>query len=220
VLACVVLVPAGLLVKSLARLVHVDTGFVPDNLLTMNIGLVSYKDPQHRVAAISRVLQELSSLPGVEYAGGSTGLAPVTPQRATRFAAKGVSLTQGTDSAYLIAASPAYFQALGTPVLARRGFTDRDTAKSAKVIAVTDLLARRLFPNESPIGKNVRLINPEYSGEWRTVVGVVRTVRYAGLAEADQPAIYVPFSQAPMFWMYVLVRHQCGRGNSSAPLPL
>jgi putative ABC transport system permease protein len=207
VLACVVVVSAGLLVKSFSRLVHVDSGFVADNLLTMNIGLVSYKDPVQRTAAITRVLENVSHVAGVQYAGGSTGLPPVTPQRATRFAAEGVTLGRGADSAYLIAASTNFFRALGTPLLGGREFTSADTATAPKVVIVSEDLARRMYPNQSAIGRHVSLINPDYPGDWRTIVGVVRTVRYAGLSEAAQPAIYTPFAQTPMFWMYVMVRH-------------
>jgi putative ABC transport system permease protein len=213
VLACVVLVGAGLLAKSFSRLIHVDSGFIPDNLLTMNIGLVSYKDPVQRTAAISRVLENLSHVPGVQYVGGSTGLPPVTPQRATRFAAAGITLGHGPDTAYLIAASPNFFHALGTPLLEGREFTTGDAATAPKVVIISEGVARRIYPNQSAIGRQVRLINPDYSADWRTVVGVVRTVRYAGLSEADQPAIYTPFAQTPMLWMYVMVRHT---GDNSA----
>ena len=207
VLACIVLVSAGLLAKSFSRLLHVDSGFVADNLLTMNIGLVSYKDPVQRTAAISRVLENLSHIPGVHYAAGSTGLPPVTPQRATRFAAEGITLGRDADTAYLIAASANFFHALGTPLLGGREFTTADTATAPKVVIVSEGVARRIYPNQSAVGRHLRLINPDYSSDWRTIVGVVRTVRYAGLSEADQPAIYTPFAQTPMLWMYVMVRH-------------
>jgi predicted permease len=213
VLACVVLVGAGLLAKSFSRLIHVDSGFIPDNLLTMNIGLVSYKDTVQRTAAISRVLENLSHVPGVQYVGGSTGLPPVTAQRATRFAAADVMLGRGPDTAYLIAASPNFFHALGTPLVDGREFTSADTATAPKVVIISEGVARRIYPNQSAIGRQVRLINPDYSSDWRTIVGVVRTVRYAGLSEADQPAIYTPFAQTPMLWMYVMVRHT---GDNSA----
>jgi predicted permease len=207
VLACVVLVGAGLLAKSFSRLLHVDSGFEADNLLTMNIGLVSYKDPVQRTAVISQVLENLSHVASVQYAGGSTGLPPVTPQRATRFAAEGVTLGRGADTAYLIAASTKFFHALGTRLLEGREFTSADTATAPKVVIVSEGVARRLYPNQNALGRHVRLLNPDYPNDWRTIVGVVRTVRYAGLNEADQPAIYTPFAQTPMFWMYVMVRH-------------
>jgi putative ABC transport system permease protein len=88
-----------------------------------------------------------------------------------------------------------------------REFTSADTATAPNAVIVSEGLARRLYPNESAVGRHLRLVNPDYSSDWRTIVGVVRTVRYAGLSEADQPAIYTPFAQTPMFWMYVMVRH-------------
>ena len=125
----------------------------------------------------------------------------------TRFAAEGVTLESSSNTAYSISASPNYFHALGTSVIEGREFTSGDTAPAPKVVIVSEGLARRLYPNRSAIGRHIRFINADYSDEWRTVVGVVRTVRYAGLSEADQPAIYAPFAQEPMFWMYVMLRH-------------
>jgi predicted permease len=205
--ACVVLAGAGLLFKSFTQLMNVDTGFVSRDLLTMNIGLVNYKSPEHRTAVISSALESIRRIPGVRHAGGSTGLPPVTPQRATRFAVDGQPLRPSEDTAYFISASADYFSALGTPLLEGRAFSDADTASGPKVVIISEQLARRLFPNESAIGKRLRLINPDYTAGWRTVAGVVRTVRYRGISDPDQPAIYAPFAQAPMFWMYVMVRH-------------
>ncbi len=117
VLACVVVVGAGLLAKSFSRLLTVDSGFFPDNLLTLNIGLLLYKDPARRSIAISQVLDNLSRVRGVLYAGGSTGLPPVTPQRMTRFAAEGVTLESSSNTAYSIPHRPTISTRLALPLL-------------------------------------------------------------------------------------------------------
>ena len=212
-LACVVLIGAGLLLKSFNELTNVDTGFVAKDLLTMNVGLVTYKDPVRRTAVINAALENMARIPGVRQVGGATGLPPVTPQRATRFAVEGRQLSATEDSSYLISTSPGFFHALGTRVLDGRVFNAADTSASPKVVIVSDQLARALFPNGSAVGKHLKLINPDYSAEWRTVIGVVSTIRYRGVADADQPAVYVPFTQVPMQWMYVMVRHDPAAQN-------
>jgi predicted permease len=207
-LALVVVVGAGLLLKSFDKLLNVPTGFAAENLLTMNVQLIHYKDnPQRRAAAAAAVLDRFARLPGVRHAGAATGLPPVTPQRVTRFAIEGRTLEPNQSSAFFIAALPGWFQALGTPVVEGRSFTAGDTATAPRVVIVSDQLARRLFPNQSAVGQRLQLINPEQSPEWRTIVGVVKTVRYAGLEDADQPTVYTPFAQAPMFWVYVALKH-------------
>jgi putative ABC transport system permease protein len=210
-LALVIVVGAGLLLKSFDRLLHVPSGFASEHLLTFNLPMIHYRaDPQRRAMAAAAVLDRLASMPGIRYAGGATGLPPVTPQRSTRFAIEGRELAPAASSAFFVAASPNWFQALGTPLLAGRVFTDADSARAQPAVIVSEDLARRLFPGESAVGKRLRLVNPDQSADWRTIVGVVGTVRYRGLEDADQPTIYVPFAQSPMFWMYIALRHDPG----------
>jgi hypothetical protein len=81
---------------------------------------------------------------------------------------------------------------------------------------INEALAGRFFGGLDPVGRRIRLVNPEYSDDWRTIVGVVQTIRYQGLDEADQPSVYVPFAQEPFLWMYVHVRTA---GDPLAVLP-
>jgi putative ABC transport system permease protein len=206
-LSLVVLIGAGLLIKSFAQLLKVDTGFVSDNLLTANVGFIDYKDPARRAAVAREVLDRIKALPGVQSVGGGTGLPPITPQRGTRFSIQGLSNDDAEQrSAYFLAVSPDYFEALGTPVSAGRPFNDRDQAETAKVVIINRSLARRLFPNESAVGKRLQLINPEQSDEWREIVGVVNDVRYSGLDDPSDASIYTPFSQTPGLWNYLMIR--------------
>lgn len=213
----VVLVGAGLLVKSFSRLVNSDAGFVADNLLTMNIELFHFKDPQRRAALQREVIAQIQKLPGVETVGAGSGMPPVTAQRVTRFAAEGQeNSTSQPDAAYFIGASPDYFVALGTPLIQGRAFDERDSENAPKVVIINKTLARRLFPNEDPIGKRFKLINPEQSDEWRSIVGVVGDVKYSGLDDPGEAVVYTPFAQTPFLWSYVMVK---AAGNSTALLP-
>lgn len=213
-LSLVVLVGAGLLVKSFSRLVNTDAGFVANNVLTMNIELFHFKDPQRRAALQREVIAQIQKLPGVETVGAGSGLPPVTAQRVTRFVAEGQDTsTSQQDAAYFIGASPDYFLALGTPLIQGRAFDERDSDGAPKVVVINKTLARRLFPNEDPIGRRLKLINPEQSNEWRSIVGIVGDVKYSGLDDPGEAVVYTPFAQTPFLWSYVMVK---AAGNSTA----
>jgi len=206
-LSVVVLTGAGLLIKSFSQLLSVDTGFVSENLLTANVQLVQHKDPQKRVALARQVIERVQSVPGVEVAGGGTGLPPQTAQRGTRFEIEGrPDLAQGDNTAYFVAVTPNYFRALKTPLAQGREFDERDSETSPLVTIINQSLARRLFSGEDPVGKRLKLVNPEQQADWRTIVGVVGDIRYNGLDDSGEAAIYTPFSQTPFLWTYLMVR--------------
>ena len=205
--AVIVLAGGLLLTHSLVRLLHVDTGVVPDRLLTFNVQFIQQPTPGARATTAASVIDAIAALPGVESAGGATGLSPVTAQRGTTFEVEGQPDAPVDDrGAYFIAASPAYFHAIGTRPIAGREFTRGDSANAPPVVVISETLARRFFPKGHAIGARLRLVNPEYSGDWRTVVGVVRDVRYQGLDDGPRPVVYTPFAQTPFLWMYVHVR--------------
>ena len=208
-LAVVVLTGAGLLLKSFNRLVSVDTGFVADHLLTAALPLVEFKEPHQRANIAHEVIARISQIPGVQAVSGGSGLPPQNAQRATRFAVQGVPTSDGSArSAYFLAISPDYFRALGSQWYEGREFNDRDHAAAPKVLIINRTMARKLFPNESAIGKRLQLINPEYSDEWREVVGVAGDVRYQGLDDPGEAAIYAPFAQTPFLWTNLMIRTQ------------
>lgn len=205
-LAIIVLIGAGLLIKSFVRILSVDPGFVTDNLLTFNVQLVKYKEAHQRAAAAMQVVEKVAQLPGVQLAGGGTGMPPNLAQRATRFEIEGIPLDLQSNAAFFIATTPDYFSALGTPLIHGRFFNDGDRAESQKVVIINKRMAQRLFPNENPLGRQMKLINPEQSPEARTIVGVVGDIKYSGMDSESQPTIYTPFTQTPFLWTYVMVR--------------
>ena len=206
-LSLIVLIGAGLLIKSFNRLLSANPGFVADNLLTFNLELFRYKDVSRRAPILQDALARIDQLPGVIAAGGSTGLPPVTAQRGTRFAVDGLDLSQsGASGAYFIAITPNYFRALGTPLIEGRAFDERDNDRAPKVVVINQVLARNLFPEDEAIGKHLKLINPDQSDDWRTIVGVVGDVKYQGLDDPGEQTIYTPYPQTPFLWSYVMVR--------------
>ena len=203
----VVLAGGLLLTHSLLRLLRVDTGVVPDRLLTFNVQFIHHPSPAARATTAGSVLERIAMLPGVEAVGGATGLTPITAQRATTFEVDGQPDAPVSErGASFIAASPAYFHTLGTPIVAGREFASRDAAGAPLVAIISETLARRFFPSGQAIGRRLRLVNPEYAADWRTIVGVVRDVRYHGLDDGPRPIVYTPFPQTPFLWMYVHVR--------------
>jgi predicted permease len=205
-LAVVVLIGAGLLVRSFAALAGRDAGFDAKHVVSFNVGFLTLPDAASRVQAASHLIERVSQVPGVEAAGAATGLAVATPQRGTRFAVEGRTLAADEDGAYFIAATPGYFAALKTPVLRGRAIDGRDTAASGAVALINQTLAEQLFPGQDPVGRRLKLLNPEQSPEWRTIAGVVGDVKYRGLDEEAVPTIYTPFAQTPFMWLYAVVR--------------
>jgi predicted permease len=204
-LAVVVLVGAGLLVRSLQRLLSVDKGFEAEGLTSFLLNVHELDAPPARAAATAETVRLIRAIPGVLAAGAGSALPPETAQRATRFEVEGRPPSDD-DSAYFVAATPGYFEALGTRVLEGRAFTDADRADSPPVAAISRGLARRLFPDGQPVGRRIKLVNPGESPEWREIVGVVADVRYSGLEDPGDSSVYTPFSQTPFLWAYVMVR--------------
>src|SRR5262249_34464987 len=186
------------------RLLHVDTGFTAKNLTAVNVVLVDLKDPERRAQATRSIVEAIGRVPGVEVAGAASALPPVTAQRGTRFAVEGQPSDDAADrSSSFTAGAPASFRARGTPLVWGRMFTSRDDAAAPPVVMINRRLAARLFP-AGAVGRRIRLVAPDQSDAWREIVGVVADVRYSGLDDPSEAAIYVPFDQSPMLWTYVM----------------
>ncbi len=214
-LAVIVLIGAGLLVRSFVTLNGTDAGFAAAQLVSFNVQFISLPDTGARVQVAGALMEKLTHTPGIEAAGASTGFPTVTPQRATRFAVDGRTLTPAEDTALFIAATPGYFATLHTPILEGRAIDDTDRPGGSPVVVINRALARQLFPAGDALGHRLRLINPEQSADWRTIVGVVGDVKYQGLDREVPATVYTPFAQTPLMWLYVMVR-TAGRFDSVA----
>ena len=211
-LAVVVLVGAGLLVRSFVMLTTRDPGFVSRNLHSFTVQLVSHPDQTSRAQAAAALMDRMSRLRGVEMAGAATGLAAVTPQRGTRIEVEGRTLSPDEAGVLFIATTPGYFRTMSTPVLRGREIEAIDRPGAQPVAVINRRMATVLFGTENPIGRRLRIINPEYAADWRTIVGVVGDVTYQGLDADVPPTLYTPYAQTPFLWLYVMLRT-----NGAAP---
>jgi putative ABC transport system permease protein len=206
-LAVVVLVGAGLLARSLQQRLGVEKGFHPEGVTSFHVNVFELDDAEARARATVEVVKSLRSLPGVIAAGAGSALPPQTAQRGTQFEIEGRTFAEKENrSAYFVAATPGLFETLRTRVVAGREFSDADRADAPKVAILSRSLARRLFPDGGALGRRLRVLNPDTQPEWREIVGVVEDVRYSGLEDPGESAIYTPFDQTPFLWAYVFVR--------------
>ena len=207
-LALVLLVGAGLLIRSFWHLQQVNPGFQPDHVLAMDIALPGAKYPQgqQQAAFFQQALQRIESLPGVISAGavlnlplsGSNATTGVTPDDRPAPAPSDVPQID-----YRLI-SPNYFRTLGIAVRAGRQFTERDAPGSPSVAIINESLARRFWPNENAVGKRLTVReNPPVSYE---VVGVVGDVKHYRLDAESKAEIYLTYLQAPNDFMHIVVR--------------
>jgi putative ABC transport system permease protein len=204
--AVVLLVGAGLLLKSFVRLRQVSPGFDTANVLTMQLSLPPsrYRDGASQAAFFRQLLQRVEALPGVRAAGAVAGL-PLTGNMASRyFEIEGRPprpAGEGLNANFNLA-SPGYFRALGVPLVSGRQFDERDASGAPEVVVVNETMARRFWPDEDPLGKRLRIAN----NPWRTVVGVVADVKNDGLSAEPKPEMFYPLLQSPLPFMTLVVR--------------
>jgi predicted permease len=218
-LALVLLIGAGLLMKSFYRVLSVDPGFAPERVLTMNLSLTDsrYPTPRARTAFFTEVLRRVESLPGVRSAAVGDSL-PLSPYRAIlrirREIATPNAPVEDSSSVMMsrLTVSPGYFYTLGIPVLRGRTFTDHDDESSPKVTVVNETLARHMWPGEDPVGKQLPLID-----ENLTVIGVVGDTHNEGLSQEVKAEIYVPYLQGAENSMQLALRRRQSRQALSQP---
>jgi putative ABC transport system permease protein len=206
-LAFMLLIGGGLLLRTVWRLNHVDPGFDERNALAVTLQLPEkkYADPQQLARFSEQLVQEVSTLPGVE-ATGVARILPIVHDLPTGFYFEGYARPKDNElpQTNYSAVSPGYFKAMGIPLLAGRAFTDRDTADAARVAIISHTLAQRYFPNGDAIGKRINVqTGPE---SYREIVGIVGDVKQNGLTKTTRPHAYEPFAQAPNSFMTLIVR--------------
>lgn len=196
-LAVVLLVGAGLLARTMWTLSRVDPGFEGEHAVTVKIGLpeLIFREPERQSGFFDQVLTRLAQHPDVIAAGASSTL-PLNPVGMSgSFTIEGrprPATPEEFPRANKVAVTAGYLQAVGTPILEGRGFSDEDTAAAERVAIIDESLARRYFPGEQPIGQRI-----EYLREMRRIVGIARAIKQRGLTEQDDPVIYFPSAQMP-----------------------
>jgi predicted permease len=200
-LALVLMIGAGLMLKSFQRMQQVDPGFKPDNLLTLRIDVPNQKyREQQRTRLGQQLIDKAQALPGVEAAAitftdpfvftginlayGIEGRPPLTPAE--------------RESAFLHLISPNYFQTMGIPLVAGRDFAVTDNLDAPGVVIVSDSFARRYWPNESAIGKRIKFAPDDPKTPWLSIVGVAGNVKFRSLRQdlSAETIIYQPNLQS------------------------
>src|SRR5277367_5545943 len=195
------LIGAGLLIRSLMKMQEVNPGFVPQRVLAMKINFnwAKYKGNDPFADVAKKVLDAVQADPGVLSAAVSSGY-PLEPELITggpnssTFQIQGRPMQAGEAPplASVASASPDYFKTLGIPLLAGRTFADTDDAKAPQVLIISEQLKKVLWPNVDPVGQKVSFDEGEH---WATIVGVVGDVREFGLDHAPGNEIYAPIAQ-------------------------
>ncbi|MEK6279148.1 MAG: ABC transporter permease [Acidobacteriota bacterium] len=204
-LALVVLVGAGLLVRSFVALLHTDPGFTPDKGLALEVQLSRFPAAERNLF-VDRVLERVATLPGVQAVAVSSALPFHDNQVALPSPIKISDRPAGSEPiALMIKVSESYFRALGVPLLQGRLFDQRDRGNAPPVVLVNETMARRLWPAETPLG---RTISYTAAGQNVTaeIIGVVGAVRPTGFDSEPRSEFYIHYPQAPAGLVTVFVR--------------
>ena len=208
-LSLVLLIGAGLMIRSFWKLQNVNPGFDSSNALTMSLVLspIRYSEPHQRLAFVDRAMEQIRAVPGVVSVGTTTKV-PLAGGGSTQpFSIEGrptgaIAEQPMAQTRYI---SSDYFRAIGIPLRQGRFFSDYDRDKSVPVLIISEAMARRFWPGESPIGKR---LTPSFHSEQgaREIVGVVGDVKTSGLDVDAAAMMYLPFKQAALPFMSFVVR--------------
>ena len=207
-LSLVLLIGAGLMIRSFIRLEQVNPGFDARNVLTMRLSLPSaqYSELRKRASFFQQVIARIQSVPGVESAAAISRL-PLTPGNSGR----GLTIEgfqsdasgNGPNADYRVI-SPEYFKTMGISLIKGRVFTERDNTQASDAVIVNRTLAERFFAGEDPLGKRMSIGSKD--DPMMQVVGVVEDVRHFGLDSQARPEFYVPYEKDPWPFMTIVVR--------------
>ena len=208
-LSLVLLIGAGLMIRSFWKLQNVDPGFDTSNALTMSVVLtpIRYSEPHQRLAFADRAIEQIRAVPGVVSVGATTRI-PLAGGGSTQpFSVEGrpagvIAEQPMAQTRYI---SPDYFRALGVPLRHGRFFSDHDRDNSVPVVIISEAMARRFWPGENPVGKR---LTPSFHLEQgaREIVGVVGDVKTSGLDVDSSAMMYLPFKQVPLPFISFVVR--------------
>ena len=205
-LAIMLLVGAGLLIRSLWSLEKIDPGFRPERVLSVNLALPEFRGNLSRVDFYTRVLEQVESLPGVESAGIIGDIfVGATPERILTSERNENAMTQRLRFR-VDEVSDDFFNAVGTPLRRGRFFSIEDRPDSPRVAIINEAMAQRLWPGRDPVGERFKLGPADSRNPWVTVVGVVADMRRQGLENAPIPQMFEPLAQNPSRLAMLLVK--------------
>ena len=209
-LSVVLLIAAGLLVRSFARLESVPPGFNPRDVLTFDLAMSGrqYGDSQMVLQTYRRLWERLEQLSGATAAGGISAL-PLSEAFAwTPITIEGRTAPAGEKflNADERIVGGRYFQAMEIPLRRGRFFNEQDTPDKPRVVIVDEHMAREFWPGQDAVGKRIHIVELKSGGPWQTVVGVVGQVKHEALDSDPRIAFYLPQSQFPVRAMTVVLR--------------
>jgi putative ABC transport system permease protein len=212
-LALVLLTGAGLMIRTVLQLTHVDTGFRADHLLTLQVSFRGERwTDAKRVAFLDEVFSRVRALPGVANAAAALSLPIDGSQWNSVFVAEGQPVPERRElipSAAMTPVTAGYFETMGMRLVRGRLFTPADGPQSSRVVVINETLARRIFAGSDPLGKRLKQgwpETPEQFSPWREVVGVVADVKLEGLSELTPLQVYMPYAQSPTSDLAFVVR--------------
>ena len=209
-LAVVLLVGAGLMIRSLVRMQQLDLGLRTDHVLSARVSLSGerYREDAPAAEFARRLVERVAALPGVESAATiGTVFLSATPN-STNFSIEGRPDFKPEERVEVPVDSitPDYFRVLGIPLREGRFFDQRDSADAARSVIVNETMARMFWPGESAIGRRMKYGQLSSRGQWMTIVGVVADTRRTGYEAAVRPETYMPQAQSPDVGLALLVR--------------
>ena len=206
-LAVAITTGSVLLLRSFVTVTNVNPGFETSQILTWQMNL-----PQHltnnndRLAFYRTFFERMEALPGVVSVGGTTRVPLGSTSVSTTVQIEGRPVpTADLPEVQFRRAMHNFFETMGIPLRKGRTFTAEDTATAPPVAVINETMARRLFPNEDPIGKHIRM-GPNPTGAWTTIVGVIGDVRHGGLEEVPQPEVYITYLQGAPVGPFIVLR--------------
>lgn len=204
------LIGAGLMVKSIIRLHQVELGFDPENVLTMSISLPrqKYRNGQEALGFYEQLMRRIREAPGVESVAGVDPLPLSDSNVTTEFMMEGHP-KRGPDEKHeagMRAITPEYFQVMRIPVIKGRSFTEHDNAKAPFVAIINKSLSERFWAGENPLGKRIGFQKADGQQQWYEVVGVAGDVKHERLDVETKPEIFLSYGQYPKRFMTLVVR--------------
>ncbi len=206
-LSVILLVCAGLLVRTFHHLGRIDTGFRTDNVLTLRTTLpeAAYPDPAKRVLYVRRVLEKIRALPGVTAAGVTTALPMMGVNWHATVSIAGKSSSDRPETVTYNTLTPGYLESISARLTRGRHFTDSDSHDAPPVVIVSEEFVRRHFSNEDPIGRMIRMKVSKFEATAQ-IVGVVQNIRHLRPDEPPRAVVYQPYAQLPWQFLSFAIR--------------